>query len=64
MNGIAPALIGETKMLPGDDLELAKSRRDADDLRSPLRLLMLGTQGYLWVAMAALMKSQKPLYGW
>ena len=26
VNGVAPALIGDTKMLPGDSTELAKSR--------------------------------------
>ena len=30
MNGVAPALIGETKMLPGTDPELAQSTCDAN----------------------------------
>ena len=32
VNGVAPALIGETKMLPGGDEELAKSMYNASGL--------------------------------
>lgn len=39
MNGVAPALIGDTKMLPGDPGELAKSK---------LKWGKLGCEGLGW----------------